>query len=222
MCGRFAQFSALETLREYFPIDRVSCDVTPSYNIAPTQEILAIIRKKDTQLVKLRWGLVPFWAKSLSGASRLINARLETVRTKPSFRHAFKRSRCLIIADGFFEWQKTGTQKQPWFLALPSKQPFAFAGLWDIWKDTDGSEYTSCTIITTAASDAIQQIHHRMPVIVPPELYKNWLNPENQDTEGLEAHLRNLLIKNFSSHTVSKYVNSPRNNELTCIEPLDS
>ena len=222
MCGRFAQFSALETLREYFPIDRVSCDVTPSYNIAPTQEILAIIRKKDTQLVKLRWGLVPFWAKNLSGASRLINARLETVRTKPSFRHAFKRRRCLIIADGFFEWQKTGTQKQPWFLALPSKQPFAFAGLWDIWKDTDGSEYTSCTIITTAASDAIQQIHHRMPVIVPPELYKNWLNPENQDTEGLEAHLRNLLIKNFSSHTVSKYVNSPRNNELTCIEPLDS
>ena len=222
MCGRFAQFSALETLREYFPIDRVICDVTPSYNIAPTQEILAIIRKKDTQLVKLRWGLVPFWAKSLSGASRLINARLETVRTKPSFRHAFKRSRCLIIADGFFEWQKTGTQKQPWFLALPSKQPFAFAGLWDIWKDTDGSEYTSCTIITTAASDAIQQIHHRMPVIVPPELYKNWLNPENQDTEGLEAHLRNPLIKNFSSHTVSKYVNSPRNNELTCIEPLDS
>ena len=221
MCGRFAQFSALETLREYFPIDRVSCDVTPSYNIAPTQEILAIIRKKDAQLVKLRWGLVPFWAKNLSGASRLINARLETVRTKPSFRHAFKRSRCLIIADGFFEWQKTGTQKQPWFLALPSKQPFAFAGLWDIWKDTNGSEYASCTIITTAASDAIQQIHHRMPVIVPPELYKNWLNPENQDTEGLEAHLRNRHIKDFSSHTVSKYVNSPRNNELKCIEPLD-
>jgi putative SOS response-associated peptidase YedK len=220
MCGRFAQFSALETLKKFFPIDTVLCDVEPSYNVAPTQEVLAIIRKQENQLVKLRWGLVPFWAKNRTGASRLINARLETVRTKPSFRHAFKRRRCLIIADGFFEWQKTGNQKQPWFLALPAKEPFAFAGLWDVWKDPDDSEYASCTIITAAASEAIQQIHHRMPVIIPQELYQDWLNPHNQDTEMLASQLLDQCNKNFSSHTVSKFVNSPKNNEPACIDPL--
>ena len=220
MCGRFAQFSALETLKQYFPIDTVFCEVKPSYNVAPTQEVLALIRKDENKLIRLRWGLVPFWAKNLKGASRLINARLETVRTKPSFRHAFKRRRCLIIADGFFEWQKTETQKQPWFLGLPSKEPFAFAGLWDIWKDSDGSEYASCTIITTAAGEAIQQIHHRMPVILPQDFYNDWLDPDNQDTEDLEVQLNDRCRTDFSSYTVSKYVNSPRNNELKCIEPM--
>jgi putative SOS response-associated peptidase YedK len=220
MCGRFAQFSALETLKRYFPIDTVACDVSPSYNIAPTQEVPAIIRIEENLLVRLRWGLVPFWVKDLSGAPRLINARLETVAEKPSFRNAFKHRRCLILADGFFEWTSVGNLKQPWFLSLPSKQPFAFAGLWETRKGDTGTDYRSCTIITTSASDAVRKIHHRMPVVLKPEAYGAWLNPENRDTAGLKANLQNLHIDNLVGHGVSKFVNSPRNNSEKCIEPV--
>ena len=223
MCGRFVQFSSIRTLENYFNIQTTPNEVVPSYNIAPTQKIPVIVKKEDYHLQRMYWGLVPSWAKNLSSASRLTNARAETVATKPSFRAAFKKRRCLIPADGFFEWKGEKGKKQPWFISLPSGQPFAFAGLWEIWKGKqalpDQSDYRSCTIITTEASKSVQDIHHRMPVILQPEAYDKWLDPDNQDVKQLESILQTKLIREFKSHPVSKLVNRVQNNSPTNIEP---
>jgi len=224
MCGRFVQFSSLRTLETYFPIDSVSADIKASYNVAPTQEVLAIIHQNGRRLEKLRWGLVPSWAKDLTGASRLINARAETVAQKPSFRAAFKRRRCLIMADGFYEWLGEKGSKQPYFIALPSKRPFAFGGLWETWKSKgapdDDPVYKSCTILTTAASESMQDIHHRMPVILQPEVYDDWLDPEIQDADRLEVVLQNHLVRKILCFPVSKLVNRVQNNSAENINPL--
>ena len=225
MCGRFVQFSSIRTLEDYFNIRTAPDEVVASYNIAPTQKIPVIVKKEDYHLQKMHWGLVPSWAKNLSGASRLINARAETVATKPSFRAAFKKRRCLIPTDGFYEWKGEKGGKQPWFISLPSGQPFAFAGLWEVWKDKealpDQPDYRSCTIITTEASRSVQDIHHRMPVILQPEAYDRWLDPENQDVQQLESILQTKLIREFKSHPVSKLVNRVQNNSPTNIEPQE-
>ncbi|MBW2150347.1 MAG: SOS response-associated peptidase [Deltaproteobacteria bacterium] len=165
---------------------------------------------------------MPFWAKTPSGASKQINARLETVAVKPSFRSAFRYRRCLIPAEGFFEWDKTGDQKQPWFITLPSKQPFAFAGLWETWNNGKAATIYSCTILTTAASRSIEKIHQRMPVILPSEMYADWLNPDITDLKQLESRVRQRHLKDFAAQRVSKYVNSPRNNDPKCIEPIET
>ena len=224
MCGRFVQFSSLRTLETYFPIDSIAGDVVANYNVAPTQEVLAIIHQNDRRLEKLRWGLVPSWAKNLTAASRLINARAETVAQKPSFRAAFKRRRCLIMADGFYEWQGEKGSKQPYFIALPSKRPFAFGGLWETWKSKEASDddpvYKSCTILTTAASESVQIIHHRMPVIFQPEAYDDWLNPKIQEADRLEDVLQNHLVRNMQYYPVSKLVNRVQNNSAENITPL--
>lgn len=224
MCGRFVQYSLFEALQQTFKIDSVSCDLTPNYNVAPTQEILAII-KHDTQkrLEKLHWGLVPFWAKDIKIGSKMINARAETVSEKPAFRNAFKKRRCLIIADGFYEWKGKKGHKQPYFITIPSGEPFAFAGLWETWQnkeDEEESVYRSCTIITTAASESVRDLHHRMPVILLPELHNKWLNPEIQDPRELEMILQDGLIRDIQYYPVSKDVNSVRNNDPACIEPI--
>lgn len=226
MCGRFVQFSSLRTLESYFQIDSIAADIVASYNIAPTQEIFAIIHHNGHRLEKLHWGLVPSWAKDLTGASRLINARAETASRKPSFRAAFKRRRCLIAADGFYEWQGEKGSKQPYFIALPSNSPFAFAGLWETWKDKKASDavsvYKSCTILTTAASESVQEIHHRMPVILQPEAYEDWLNPALQDAERLEAVWQNHHFRQMHYYPVSKFVNRVQNNSQACIQPLSA
>jgi len=220
MCGRFAQFSVLETLQQNFPIDTVACDVKPSFNIAPTQEILTITHEDDYRLTRRHWGLVPFWAKDLSGASRLINARAETAAEKPSFRNAFKNRRCLILADGFYEWKKIDTRKQPYFLELTSKKPFAFAGLWEIWEGKEDTRHESCTILTTEAKGSIRDIHHRMPVILPSDVFGVWLDPENKDTAMLETLVLKEHQQALSGYPVSTFVNSPRNNSSKCIEGI--
>ncbi len=224
MCGRFVQFSSLRTLETYFPIDSITGDVVASYNVAPTREVLAIIHQNGRRLEKLHWGLVPSWAKDLTGASRLINARAETVAQKPSFRAAFKRRRCLIMADGFYEWQGAKGSKQPYFIALPSNSPFAFAGLWESWKSKEASDddpvYQSCTILTTAASESVQEIHHRMPVILQPEAYEDWLDPEVQEADRLEDVLQNHHVRKMQYYPVSKLVNRVHNNSAACIKPL--
>ena len=222
MCGRFAQFTVLENLHSRFPIDTVACEITPSYNVAPSQEILSIIRRKENRLVKLHWGIVPFWVKDIKKAAKSINARVETAAEKPSFKAAFKYRRCLILADGFYEWKKIGSRKQPWFLTLPEKRPFAFAGLWDAWTGEDGSVYHSCTILTTAASDSIREIHHRMPIILNPDAFYEWLNPDNQDTSKLENLLREQTVQEFIAYPVSTDVNSPKNNDPKCIKPEEA
>lgn len=222
MCGRFVGFRNLKQLRDFFPIDTAMCKVTANYNVAPSQEILAIVcRDGENRLEKFHWGLVPFWAKDTSIGTRMINARAETVATKPSFRNAFKKRRCLIIADGFYEWRSDNKGKQPIFITLPDKRPFAFAGLWEAWNKKGDFEtaYHSCTIITKEASGSVRQIHHRMPAVLKAQVYETWLDPENQDIFELQHILKNDVISEFISYPVSKGVNSVRNNDPSNIEP---
>ena len=223
MCGRFVGYRNLDELQEFFPIDRANCEVTENFNVAPSQEILAIFKQEgENRLDKFHWGLVPFWAKDPSIGNRMINARAETVAEKPSFKNAFKKRRCLIIADGFYEWKGPRGQKQPMLITLPDKKPFAFAGLWETWSHEDlDTPYRSCTIITTEASESIREIHHRMPVILKPEAYPEWLNPNNQDISDLKEILEKKRLTRFVSYPVSKQVNSARNNDPSCIDPID-
>ena len=223
MCGRFVGFRNIEELKDYFPIDIAECEATANYNVVPSQEILAIIQRDNkNRLQKLHWGLVPFWAKDVSIGNRMINARVETVATKPSFRSAFLHRRCLILADGFYEWTGPKGQKQPVFLSLPDKKPFAFAGLWEKWNDKGKAveDHYSCTIITTNASKAIRHIHHRMPVIINPPAYGRWLDPDFQDGGELLTILRDETITELVNHPVSRQVNSVRYNEPSNIQPL--
>ena len=223
MCGRFVGYRSLEELKEIFPIDRSDCKVTANYNVAPSQEILAIYSKQgENWLDKFHWGLVPFWAKDISIGNRMINARVETVAEKPSFKNAFKKRRCLIVADGFYEWKGPKGQKQPIFITQPNKKPFAFAGLWETWgKKEKETLYKSCTIITTEACEAMRDIHHRMPVILKPEAYADWLSPQNQDAAALKNILAKALLTDLVSHPVSKQVNSTRNNDASIIDPIN-
>jgi putative SOS response-associated peptidase YedK len=223
MCGRFVGYRSFHELKKVFPIDKAACEVTENYNVAPSQEVFAIIKHdKENWLEKLHWGLVPFWAKDISIGSRMINARAETVSSKPSFRNAFRKGRCLIIADGFYEWKGTKGQKQPMFITLPDGNPFAFAGLWETWNKKDDPEniYKSCTIITTVASDSVREIHHRMPAILKPEMYEPWLDPLNQDVNELANILQTGIETELVSRAVSKSVNLVKNNEPSNILPL--
>ena len=224
MCGRFVGFRRLEELIEHFPIDVANVNVSPSYNVAPTQEILAIVRHDDrNHLEKLHWGLVPFWAKDTTNGSRMINARSETVAVKPSFRTAFKWRRCLILADGFYEWKGVKGNKQPMFLTLPDGRPFAFAGLWEDW-DNMGKEptaYRSCSILTREASVSVMPIHNRMPVILKPQAYVAWLSRDNQDVRMLQDLLQNEVYTELKSVPVSRQVNSAKVNRPGNIRPLE-
>jgi len=224
MCGRFVGFRSLDELKDFFPIDKAACEAISNYNVAPSQEILAIAKYEDENwLVKFHWGLVPFWAKDISIGNRMINARSESIAEKPSFRNAFKKRRCLILADGFYEWKGEKGRKQPMFITLPDHKPFAFAGLWETWnkKDDQDSIYKSCTIITTQASESMSDIHHRMPVILKPQLYEIWLDPGNQNVVELGKMLKNEIVTELVSFPVSKQVNSTRNNDSSCIEPIE-
>jgi putative SOS response-associated peptidase YedK len=223
MCGRFAGFRSLDEMKNYFPIDKAACEAISNYNVAPSQEVLAIAKYEgENWLVKFHWGLVPFWAKDTSIGNRMINARSETVAEKPSFRNAFKKRRCLILADGFYEWKGEKGRKQPLFITPPDRKPFAFAGLWETWNNQDkDTVYKSCTIITTAASESMRDIHHRMPVILKPPAYESWLDPENQDAAALNRILQKEIVTELVGHPVSKQVNSTRNNDASCIESVE-
>lgn len=223
MCGRFVGFRRLEQLEKYFPIDKSAATAVANYNIAPSQEILALVRCNQENVLDLfHWGLVPFWAKDISIGNKLINARAETVASKPSFRTAFKKRRCLIIADGFYEWKNVQGKKEPYFLTLPDEKPFAFAGLWEEWnaKGKADKSYRSCTIITKPASDSVLPVHHRMPAIISPEKYTAWLDPDNQNVEVLEEILQKWTVTELINRPVSKQVNNARNNDTSNIKPL--
>lgn len=224
MCGRFVQNSPLQIIHPIFNTDKVLFEVIPNYNVAPTQKILAIINQdNENKLEKLHWGLVPFWANDISMGSRMINARAETVSQKPGFRNAFRKRRCVIPADGFYEWKGEKGDKQPYYITVPSGKPFAFAGLWETWTDKENDEesvYKSCTIITTAASEPLSSIHHRMPAILDPEFYEKWLNEKIQNPKNLEIILRDGLIHDMIYYPVSKLVNSVKNNDPNCIKPF--
>jgi putative SOS response-associated peptidase YedK len=223
MCGRFVEFRRLRELIRHFPIDDATIEITPNYNVTPTQEVLAIIRHDDkNHLETLHWGLVPFWAKDTTVGSRMINARSETVVTRPSFKTAFKWRRCLILADGFYEWKGEKGQKQPMFLTLPDGRPLAFAGLWESWDDRGkaSTPYRSCTILTKEASASVQPIHNRMPVILKPEAFAPWLNRENQDIRLLREIIKKQVYTQLTSVPVSRQVNSVKVNRPGNIRPM--
>ena len=192
----------------------------PNYNVAPTQEVPAVVAGNgggERRLEMLRWGLIPSWADDPGIGARMINARSETVAEKPSFRRAFKERRCLIPADGFYEWQKTNGGKQPYYLRMKSGRPFAFAGLWESWKG-DGNEIRSCTILTTNPNDVAGEIHNRRPVILPPEGYEVWLDPDVRETDQLLSLLAPYPPGDMEAYPVSRRVSSPSNNEPSCVE----
>ncbi len=225
MCGRFVEFRRLKELIRHFPIDVAAVEITPNYNVAPTQEILAITRHDEkNHLEKLHWGLVPFWAKDTTVGSRMINARSESVVTKPSFKTAFKWRRCLILADGFYEWKGEKGQKQPMFLTLPDGRPFAFAGLWESWDDRgkEPTPFRSATILTREASASVLPIHNRMPVILKPEAFAPWLDRDNHDLRFLEEILKKQVYSRLTSVPVSRQINSVKINRPGNIRPLET
>lgn len=219
MCGRYTLASPETWIREEFELDELPADYHPRYNIAPTQLVLAVIERDGVRRAGwLRWGLVPSWAKDPAIGNRMINARAETVHEKPSFRSAFARRRCLIIADGYYEWQKRPDRKVPHWIHRPDRRPFAMAGLWERWNPPDGGEpLHSCTIITTEANDFVRPIHDRMTVILSPEERRIWLDPE-ADPDTLRSLLRPWEGDDLTAHEVSTLVNSPRNDSPECIE----
>ncbi len=224
MCGRFVGFRSLEELKEHFPIDVSKVDASENFNVAPSQEVLAIARyENQNHLVKFNWGLVPFWAKDKNIGNRMINARSETAATKPSFRDAFRKRRCLILADGFYEWMGVPGHKQPMFLTLTNGNPLAFAGLWEVWdnKGKEERQYRSCTILTREASGSVKPIHHRMPVILQQNAYESWLDTKTQDVGRLQEIIQNQIHTELLSVPVSMRVNSVRNNGPKNIRPAE-
>ena len=222
MCGRYTAGKLVERVRKIMPLDEIQCELKPRYNIAPTQPAPVIINQGGTVLKDMRWGLIPFWAKDEGMGSQLINARSETVRDKPAFRHAFKRHRCLVVADSFYEWQKLpgNPRKQPMRILLRDESPFVFAGLWDTWKKSDGAELETFTIITCEANELMRPIHQRMPVIVKPEHYTMWLDPKNEDVDELAKILIPYPATAMTTHPVSTLVNNPKFDDPRCIELL--
>lgn len=223
MCGRFTLIAEPEKLQEIFDISDIqNCRLEAKYNIAPTQMVATILVNSDSKQREcqlLRWGLIPSWAKDAKISARMINARGETLAEKPSFRSAFKHRRCLVLADGFYEWKRLETKKQPYYFQLKNKQPFAFAGLWEEWQSADEIKITSCTIITTDANELLQPIHHRMPVILQPEDYDEWLDPQQNKTETLQQLLHPLESEKMTMTAVSTRVNNPHHNNPECIAP---
>ena len=219
MCGRYTLKTPVDSMVEAFEIEEYPSSITPSYNIAPTQEVAALVEVEEKRKLEMfHWGLIPSWAKDPAIGNKMINARAETVSEKPSFRSAFKKRRCLILADGFYEWQKTDDGKQPYYIKMEDDSPFAFAGLWEVW-DKYGEEIRSGTIITTDANDLMNEIHHRMPVILHPEDYGLWLDPDFDEKEALTALLKPYPSDAMEAYPVSRRVNKPANNEPSVLEP---
>ena len=220
MCGRFTLTSSMDTLLEYFGITQL-IELKPRYNIAPSQNIL-VVRQNDKGVrscAYLRWGLIPSWLKEKDISSQLINARAETVAIKPLFRHAFKQRRCLIAADGFYEWERTSA-KTPHYIHKMDGKPFGIAGLWEQWQNKSNDIIESCTLLTTEANDLLKPIHNRMPVILNPSDFQCWLDPANHDLAKLQKLLTPSSKTHFESYTVSSYVNNPRNESIQCISRI--
>jgi len=222
MCGRFTLTAEPEALQDAFPEFHIPMQMSPRYNIAPTQPIAVIPNDGKNQLDFYIWGLVPSWAKDPQIGSRLINARGETLAEKPSFRSAYRRRRCLVVGDGFYEWKKIPGQKSkaPFFIQLKSGEPFGFAGLWEQWTAPDGSEIKSATIITTEPNELVKSLHDRMPVILPRSAYDRWLFPGELPPEALQDLLISYPSEKMSYHPVSTLVNSPSNDNEDCIKPI--
>jgi len=223
MCGRYMITSAREAMKRVFDVPTLF-ELAPRYNVAPTQEVPVVrLQEGERELAMLRWGLIPSWAKDPEIGNRMINARGETVAEKPSFRSAFRRRRCLVVADGFYEWQKRPHgPKQPYYITVGNGGPFGFAGLWERWSDPiEDYLVESCTIVTIIANDRLEPIHNRMPVIIDPSDFDAWL-----DTSGnpaiAQALLAPYLAERMRAYPISTRINNVKNDDPTCIEPLQA
>lgn len=226
MCGRYTLTSKAELLAEEFGLFDVDpVDFLPRYNIAPTQ-LAAVVRRSDRdadrQLEPCRWGLIPSWAKDASIGNRMINARLETVDSKPAYRAAFRRRRCLVPCSGFYEWKKQEDGKQPYLIGLRDRALFGLAGLWERWTDPGGGEVHSFTILTTAANEFMSRLHHRMPVVVGREHYDAWLDPDLQEAARIKQLVGDLSADAMQAYPVDRRVNNPRFDDPSCIVRFDS
>jgi putative SOS response-associated peptidase YedK len=220
MCGRFVLAANPDVIQTAFNLNSVPAEMTARYNIAPTQPVAVITNDDPRALTFHRWGLIPSWAKDTKTSGQLINARSETAHEKPAFRSAFKRRRCLIPADGFYEWRKEGSNKTPMFIHLKDRPVFAMAGLWEVWRSPDGDEIRTCTILTTEANAFMQNIHNRMPVILNKEDYGFWLSPDEESVPALQALMRPFNPDALAAYPVSTMVNRPNNDTADLIKPM--
>lgn len=221
MCGRYSLSSDGEALVEEFGVNDLAA-WSPRFNIAPSQAVPVLVRSGEAlEATSFYWGLVPAWAKDRKMQSRLINARAESVAEKPSFRSAFRRRRCLVLANGYYEWVKRNNEKQPYYIHLQSHRPFAFAGLWEKWLDENGTPYLSCSIITCAANERLTALHQRMPVVLPKSTHATWLQSET-DRQTLIDLLKPAANDAFNAIAVSRFVNAPNHEGPDCIKPLQS
>ncbi len=226
MCGRFNVNQLADALMILFGIEDghyAARNAAPRYNVAPTQPVAAVRENPQSgtrELCYLRWGLIPHWAKDPAIGNRMINARAETAAEKPSFRGAMRYRRCLIPANGYYEWQKLPSGKQPHNIRMKDGAPFAFAGLWESWEQPDGGAVESCTILTTEPTERLRAIHHRMPVILPPEDFDQWLDINEKNSAAVVPLLRPYPHDALIAVPVSRYVNKPTNDGPRCIEPV--
>ncbi len=221
MCGRFTLVVAPEELQAAFPDFHIPGDIPPSYNIAPSQPVPVIPNDGKKRLDFYRWGLIPSWTKADKvGKFNFINARSETVAEKASFKASFRRRRCLVLADGFYEWSKSssGRGKTPYYFSFKDHRPFAFAGLWDVWYSPEGDPLKTAVILTTRPNEIVKPVHERMPVILKPEDFQTWLDPQEGSPEKFQSLLEPYPGGQMQSYPVSPYVNSPKNNSPQCIQ----
>ena len=226
MCGRYVSSSSAAVLESYLSVDEVKAEpLDESYNVAPTDEVYAVVERDDKRLLgTMKWGLVPWFSKDPKTGAKMINARAESVPTKPAFRRAFEKRRCLIPADGFYEWKKPedGGKKIPYFIHGRDGRPIVFAGLWEVWRESEDAEpLRTCTIITTSANDLLRSIHDRMPVVLPPERWEEWLDPTNDDVEGLRGLMVPAPNDLLELYPISTKVNSVRNDGPELLEPVE-
>jgi putative SOS response-associated peptidase YedK len=225
MCGRYRLSRRKQLVEEYFGAASADYEWSPRYNVAPSQPVLTIrqdVREPVRNLSTMRWGLIPSWANDPSIGYKTINARVETVAITPSFREPFKSQRCLIPADGFYEWKRNGKTKQPYCFEVNDGELFAFAGLWDRWRSSKGDVIESCTILTTTPNSLLTDIHDRMPVILTPDDYNLWLDPAFRDEGSLSAMLRPFDAPLMRGYPVSTRVNHVLNDDADCAKPLDA
>ena len=225
MCGRFVQAQPPSIYADYFGVAEVVTEsLAPSYNVAPTDEVYAVAEHAGTrQLGTFRWGLLPFWAKDRKMAARNINARSETASIKPAFRESFQRRRCIIPADGFYEWQVRPKGKLPHYIRGAAGGPLALAGLWSSWRDPEtGERLRTCTILTGEPNDLVAGVHDRMPVVLGPDVWDRWLDPDSADVDELGALLSVYPDRDLAMHPVSTLVNKVQNNVPELIAPLET
>lgn len=222
MCGRYTLFASMDDIVERFMVDVFEEEIyEPSYNIAPSQQVIAIINDGSrNRLGQLRWGLIPPWAKDEKIGYKTINARGETVAEKPSFRNAYRKKRCILPADSFYEWQRDGKNKTPINIKLKDGGLFGLAGLWESWKSPDGKLIHSCTVVTTESNELMKPIHERMPVILKPESEGIWLNPNIQEPDVLNQLIKPFDAEQMETFIVSNDVNSPKMNHEGLIVPV--